>query len=229
MAHMPNQSYLSVWCPEFTEDRLLEHYAAFLGTVPFSAGKPGFDYLTIRAVDSTESPILEMDLRSVPLDPAGIIELSKDHLHSDCAYEARAHWDLWDFEPASAAGFRNEPQAVELFAHGEDYDDGAFNDNGHMRANLGFEDFFVGQAGILDVTSSGDAAPAQTPEDARFLEAMAWPENLEKYQEKTRDNIRKLLDWVRAVEKAIPGGRVRLWSEGEENLEARLEEILAAH
>jgi hypothetical protein len=38
---------------------------------------------------------------------------------------------------------------------------------------------------------------------------MAWPENLQRYQEKTRENIRKLLDWVRKVERAVPVERVR--------------------
>jgi hypothetical protein len=49
------------------------------------------------------------------------------------------------------------------------------------------------------------------------------------YQEKTRDNIKSLFAWVRKMEDALPVAKLRLWSEGEENFEARLEEILAAH
>jgi hypothetical protein len=48
------------------------------------------------------------------------------------------------------------------------------------------------------------------------------------YQEKTRENIKSLFAWVRRIENALPVDRLRLWSEGEENFEARLEEILAA-
>jgi hypothetical protein len=51
---------------------------------------------------------------------------------------------------------------------------------------------------------------------------------LQRYHEKTRENVRKLLDWVRRIEKAVAVEHLRLWSEGEENFEARLEEILAA-
>lgn len=227
MSIMSNQSFLSVWYNDFSEERMIERFGDFLATVPFSATKPGFSYLTIRAVDSSESPILEQDLRSVPLDPAGVIELVKDHLHPDCAYEAQAHWDLWSFDPSGGAGWRNEPQPIELICYGEDYDGGAYQENGHLQANLGFEHFFTGHAGLLGMNHR-PAAAAESPEEARFLEAMAWPENLEKYQERTRENIRRLMDWVRAIEKAIPDGRVRLWSEGEDNFEARLEEILAA-
>jgi hypothetical protein len=57
---------------------------------------------------------------------------------------------------------------------------------------------------------------------------MAWPDNLEKYRESTRESIRKLLEWLRRIEGAIPVERVQLWSEGEDNFEARLEEIAAA-
>jgi hypothetical protein len=35
------------------------------------------------------------------------------------------------------------------------------------------------------------------------------------------------MNWIRAVEGALPVERYRLWSEGEENFEARLDEILA--
>lgn len=227
MAFMSNQSYLGVWCNDFSEDRMIERFGDFLGTVPFSATKPGFSYLTIRAVDPTESPIFEQDLRSVPLDPAGIVELAKDHLHSDCAFEAQGHWDLWAFDPGNGAGWRDEPRPIELICYGQDYDGGAWEQNGHLQANLGFEHFFTGHAGLLGMHRDSTAA-AQSPEEARFLEAMAWPENLEKYQERTRENIRRLMEWVRTIERAVPEGRVKLWSEGEDNFEARLEEILAA-
>jgi hypothetical protein len=223
---MPNQSYLNVWCKDFPEERILERFGAFLGTVPFSAARPGFTHLTICAVDPSEVAILEQDLRAVPLDAAGIIEIARDHLHGDCSYEVRCHWDLSIFDGDSGKS-RIEPQPLEIFCHGEEYDGGFWRENGHFEVNFGFEHLFTGHAGVLGFRQ-GAHAPPQTPEEARFLEAMAWPENLEKYQEKTRENIRKLLDWVRRIEQAVPVERVRWWSEGEENFEARLEEILAA-
>ena len=45
--------------------------------------------------------------------------------------------------------------------------------------------------------------------------------------DKVAQNIRHLFQWLRTVEKALPIERYQLWSEGEENLEARLDEILA--
>ena len=228
MRFMSNQAYLSVWVRDFAEERILDTFGAFLGTVPFSAEKPGFAHLVIRAVDAAEAPIVEQDLRNIPLDEAGIVELSREHLNSDSAYEAQSHWDLWVWD-AAASKWQLEPQALEILCHGLDYDDGFWRENGHLEANLGFEHLFTGHAGLLGIRHNGKGrAAAESPEEARFLEAMAWPENLQAYQEKTRENIRKLLDWMRKIEKAVPVERVRLWSEGEENFEARLEEILAA-
>jgi hypothetical protein len=56
---------------------------------------------------------------------------------------------------------------------------------------------------------------------------MSQPQNLREYQEKTRENIKKLMDWMRSAEEALPVEKIPLWSEGEENFEARLDEILA--
>src|SRR5580693_1730960 len=118
---MSNQSYLSLWCTDFPESSILERLGAFLSTAPFSATKPGFTYLAIRAVDAAEAPILEHDLRAMPLDVAGIIELARDHLHNDSSFEVQCHWDLWVFDVATTR-WQLKPQAVEIFCHGEDYD-----------------------------------------------------------------------------------------------------------
>jgi hypothetical protein len=224
---MSNQSYLSVWCKDFTEEQMLERSESFLATVPFSASMPGFSGLVVRVIDSAETPLVEYDLRAAPQNANGIIELAREYAHGDAALEVRTHWDLWTCD-ATGCNWKNEPQPLEIFCHGPDYDNQFFRESGHFMVDFGFEHVFTGHAGLLGIRQT-QRRPAQSPEEARFLEAMAWPENLGKYQEKTRQNIRKLFDWVRQIEKAIPVERLRLWSEGEENFEARLEEILAVH
>jgi hypothetical protein len=221
---MANQALLSIWCKDFPEEKILGRFADFLATVPFSAAKPGFTYLVIRAVDFAETAVLEQDLRSVPHDPAGIIEIAQDHLHSDCAFEVRADWDLWGFE-GEPGRLRLQPQALEVSCFGEDFANEFWRERGHLEVDFGFEHFFTGHAGLLGIRQVAKAPP-QSPEEARFLDSMTQPANLQAYQEKTSENIKKLFDWVRRIEKAVPVEKVRLWSEGEENLEVRLEEIL---
>ena len=120
------------------------------------------------------------------------------------------------------------PEPLVLTCQGKMYDDGVAGTDGHFHADLGFEHFFTGHAGLLGL-HLGPKSPPHSEEEARFLEAMAWPDNLEKYQKQTRDNIRKLQDWIRRIESSLPVESTRLWSEGEENFEARLDEIVSAH
>jgi hypothetical protein len=223
---MSNQAYLSIWLKDFPEQSMLERFGDFLATVPFSAKQPGFTHLEIRAVDSTETPVFEQDFRSMPLDAPSIVELAKDYLHSDSGYAVRAHWDLGVFE-ADPPRWQQSPEPVELLCNGEDYDDGFWKENGHFEVNFGFEHLFTGHGGLLGIRQIARPAP-QSAEEANFLESMSKPPNLQMYQEKTRENIKSLFAWVRRIENALPVDRLRLWSEGEENFEARLEEILAA-
>jgi hypothetical protein len=226
MSGMANHAYLRVWCREFPEERILEVFGNFLETVPFSASRPGFTHLVIRAVDFAETPILEQDMRAVPLEPAGILEMARDHIQRDCALEVRADWDLWVYE-GEPARWQNLAQPLELSCYGEDFADGFWRENGHMGADLGFEHLFTGHSGLLGFRQTAPAAPA-SPEEARFLASMEEPANLQMYRDKTRENIRTLFNWVRQIESGVRVERIRAWSEGEENFEARLEEILAA-
>jgi hypothetical protein len=220
-----NLAYLSIWCREFSKDSILERLGSLLGTVPFSRAKPGFTHFTVRALEPSEWPVLEQDLRAAPFDAAGIVELAKDQLHSDCSYEVECAWDLWAWDAATDR-WKLDPQPLEIFCRGEEYDNGIWRENGHFEVNLGFEHLFTGHRGLL-AAETGENTPDESPEQTRFLEAMAWPENLIIYRQKTQENIRKLMDWAQRIEKAVPVERVRLWSEGDENFEGRLDEILA--
>lgn len=198
-------------------ERLLE-------TVPFSASQPGFGWLVMRAVDATESPLIEQDLRMQPATPAELLELVRDQIHADTALEAQASWDVWVFETASGK-WVEQPQPLLLLCCGEEYDNGVFQQFGHFQADVGFEHLFTGHGGLL--SGGGANSVPEHPIEAEFLAHMAVPENLREYREKTRQNIRLLMDWMQRIVKDPGVARCQLWSEGEENLEARLDEILA--
>ena len=222
---MPNRAYASIWIRNFDETNMLSHFEHFLATVPLADEPPGFTELVIRAVDSTETPLEEYDLRAQVFTPAEITELAREHHSADVSFEVAARWDLWirDMESAS---WKKKPERLTLFCFGPDYDHGIFAESGHLMADIGFEHMFTGHAGLLTPGSARVAQP-EHPDEARFLMWMSQPQNLREYQEKTRENIQRLMGWMRAAEEALPVERIRLWSEGEENFEARLDEILA--
>ena len=222
---MPNHAYASLWCRDGSETILLEEFEKFLATVPFAATHPGFTQLVIRAVAPTEAPVVEQDLRAVPSTAAEIRILAGEHWHADSAYETRAHWDLWTYETPGIR-WQLRPQPLDIFCYGEEYGEDAWQEDGHFLVEIGLEHLFTGHAGLLG--SRGQrVVTAEHPMEKEFLEAMTRPETLQSYQEKTRENIRKLFHWVAQAEAAVPIQRFRLWSEGEETFEARMEEILA--
>lgn len=223
---MANRAYASIWAADFSEETLIERWKQFLETVPFSSEQRGFTELVIRAVDTTETAIFEQDLRSGEYGAEVLAELAREHAHSDCAYETQAFWDLWTYDEGTGV-WKQKPQPIGIICYGTDFDEGMWKEQGHFLVDAGFEHFFTGHAGLLGFRRK-NAEPAKHPEEAAFVALMSQPENLQEYQEKTRQNIRKLYDWMTRVEQAIPVERYQLWSEGEENFEARMEEILAA-
>lgn len=222
---MANRAYASIWLGEVSEEILLERVRSFLGIVPLSAKLPGFSHLLIRAVDETEAPILEQDLRSIVADANMLVELMRSHVHADCSYETHAFWDLWIYDAASLQ-WELRPQPLGLWCFGEEFGERDWQKNGHFLVDAGFEHLFTGHAGLLG-SSEPDRGSIRHPDEQRFVSLMSLPQNLSVYREKTQENIRKLYEWMRKVEAALPVARITLWSEGEENFEARMEEILA--
>lgn len=225
MLRMANRAYASIWSRNCSEETLIEQWRAFLETVPFSKERPGFTELVIRAVDETEAPIVEQDLRSGEYGADVLVRLAREHTHADCAYETQAFWDLWTWDESSGQ-WAQKPQPLGIVCYGSEFNEDVWKEQGHFFVDVGFEHFFTGHAELLGFRH-GRAETTTHPDEANFVSVMSQPENLQTYQEKTQQNIRKLFDWMARIDAAIPIERYRLWSEGEDNFEARMEEILA--
>jgi hypothetical protein len=223
---MANHAYASFWTRDRGDDPMLDRFGHFLATFPFSASRRGFTGLVVRAVDPAEAPLVEHDLRGAHSGVAEVIALAREHDSPDCAYEVEAYWDLWQ-RNLDTGVWDKGPERVLLICNGRAYDNGVARTSGDFLADVGFEHLFTGHAGILG--SYGARSAPSDPVEAEFLAWMTHEEHLHQYYEKTRANIQLLLNWVTSVEKALPLERHSLSSEGEENLEARLDEILAVH
>ena len=222
---MANRAFVSLWTRDFQEETMLEQFERLLGTIPFSAARPGYTEFVIHAVDPSETVLIELDLRGQGVAATAVVALAREHQHADSSYEIHAHWDLCEYDLAASC-WAVRPQPMEILCHGTDYDSGVCAELGHFQVDIGFEHLFTGHGGLLGARAGAAAAP-QHPDEAAFLTAMASPGNLREYHQETRKNIERLMDWLRAVEEALPVERLRLWSEGEEDFEARLDEILA--
>src|SRR6516164_6379874 len=108
---MSNHAYISIWCKDFSELRILEQFGALLATVPFSASKPGFSNLVVRAVDATESPVLEQEVRAVRLDGSGVRGRGKDHVNDESGGGVGRDWDVWTYDEG-VARWELEPEPL---------------------------------------------------------------------------------------------------------------------
>lgn len=222
---MANRAYVSAWAGEYSEETQLAQFGRLLETVPLPESWRGFTSLVVRAVDAAESPLREWDLRSLPVGAADIMDLLREHSGGDMAYEVHAPWELWTFDMETGR-WKRTPQVLEITCHGSEYDSGIAAEQGHFLIGIGFEHLFTGHAGLLG-NHAGESAEAAQSEEEKFLAAIRTPERLHEYHERTRENIQYLFRWLQEAEAAVPLERYRLWSEGEENFEARLDEILA--
>ena len=75
---------------------------------------------------------------------------------------------------------------------------------GHFTADLGFEHFFTGHAGLLAPgAASNPFESSDHPIEHTFRQWMTAPGNLKEYHAKTRENIQQLFNWVESIERAL--------------------------
>src|ERR1700682_1475033 len=145
---MANHAYLRVWTRDYSLEKMLAEFARFLTTAPLSATQNSFSELTVQAVDATEIPVAEWDLRPLKVGPAEAAALAVQHLNADTAYSATEKGDLGGLDSESMK-WQHTPEPLVLACHGQQYDDGLAATAGHFMADLGFETYFTGAGGSL--------------------------------------------------------------------------------
>ncbi len=221
---MADQLYLSLWFPNF---RLASLPAALAGVLRQFAliaadGKPKSPFARVHAastfpIDWTESPTYQRiyvnDARAADTpDTAGsIIETAvaeaTEQLHDDCAYEFEMGWALWiPDSDAAEAGFdtawKLQHTRVKVTGFGPDFDNGAYDANGHIRVDFGLDTPWTFESG-----SDEDA-------DEESLD----PEAAKRIQQ----NVEKLLAFTLSVEKHCGISSRLLWTESGEPLAEKL-------
>jgi hypothetical protein len=189
---MADPLYLSVWFPHFRDTEIMPRLLSVVRQFPFSAMRPGIASVVVQPVSWSEPTILERRFRP-GLDPEQAIAIAGDMLHQDYAYMLEAYWDLWVPNEESDE-WTVEQRPVKFIAHGPDFDEGTYQQSGHVQVDFGLDTPFLFED--LDLT---DAA-----------------------EQRVRINVQKLVNFTNMVEKNTGiSGRV-LWSESEENLAQKL-------
>ena len=189
---MSDPLYLSLWFSDFSGPEMLPHAFAVLQQFPFSAQRPGISYFAVHPISWEEATVLE---RRFPagIDPGQATLIAAELVHDDYAYVFEAHWDLWTPDP-STQNWVLEPATVKFIVQGEEFDEGSYQQTGHIEVDFGLDSYFLQpEASLNDQTRA-----------------------------KIRDNVAKLVEFSASVEKNSGTSARLLWSESEESLAQKL-------
>ncbi|HTC47287.1 MAG TPA: hypothetical protein VK722_08185 [Candidatus Aquilonibacter sp.] len=189
---MPDPLFLSLWFPDFSGPEMLPHAFSVLQQFPFSAQRPGVSYLAVHPVSWSEATVLE---RRFPagIDPGQATLIAAELVHDDYAYVFQAYWDLWTPEETNA-NWVLEPATVKFIVQGQEFDEEAYQQTGHIQIDFGMDSYFLQPEVSLN----------------------------EQTQAKIRDNIAKLVEFSTNLEKNSGANSRLLWSESEDNLAQKL-------
>lgn len=189
---MPDPLYLSLWFPDFSGPAMLPHMLAVFQQFPFSAQRPGITYASVQPVSWNEASVLERRF-SPGIEPQEALVLAADLIHDDYAYVFDAYWDLWTPDE-TARQWRLLPSLVKFIMQGEEFDESAQEQTGHIQVDFGLDTPFLQEN--IDLT--------------------------EEAQAKVRENVGRLVEFTMKAEKNTRASGRLLWSESDENLAQKL-------
>jgi hypothetical protein len=197
---MADQLYLSLWYANFrfaelpvALDRVMRQFAAVSGNDRVRAA-------TVYPLSWNESPVYqrvygEKD-SAEEASPESAIAGAAELLHEDFAYEFEMMWELWVADGGGGldAVWKQEPRVVRITGFGPEFDEGAFEQNGQIRMDLGSDTPFLQEEVELDQQS------------AAYV----------------KQNVQKLVDLTVGIQKSAGAATRLLWSESGENLAQKL-------
>jgi hypothetical protein len=143
-------------------------------------------------VSWNEASVLERRF-SPGFAPEEAMVVAADLIHDDYSYVFEAYWDLWTPDESGQEWFL-VPSLVKFMVQGEEFDDGVYQETGHVEIDFGLDSLFVQENVALT----------------------------EETQAKIRDNVAKLIEFTKKVEMNTRATSRRLWSESEESLPQKL-------
>jgi hypothetical protein len=195
---MADTLYLSLWYPNLRLAELPDKLTAVLTAFAAHGGEPRVYAATVWPVNWSEAPIFQRVYGHGQrgAEPAQAVEDALELLHDDYAYDFQIGWSLWELERGGGldARWAREPRLVRVTGFGPLFDEAAYEQDGHIRIELGNDVPFLEEDADLDEVG------------ARHVE----------------DNVRQLVELAGAVEKSSGATARLLWNELGESLGARL-------
>ena len=194
---MADQLYLSLWFPGFRMDSLGSAIVSVLKQFSLVGGASTISAAAAYPISWNEAPAFQriyVDAEEAQIEQA--VAETMELMHDDFAYEFEIKWDLWTplTEGDLDVIWKKEPQIARVVGFGPEFDDRAYEQNGHVRVDLGLDTFFLHEDVELD------------PESAEYL----------------KRNVAILVDLTNAIQANCGISSRLLWSESGENLAQKL-------
>jgi hypothetical protein len=169
---MSDTLYLSLWYPNLRLAALPDKLVAVLGAFAAHGGEAGVYAATVWPVSWSESPVFQRvwgrsgSSANKGADLRQPVEETLELLHDDYAYEFQIGWSLWELEAGS--GFRlhgkgpvrgdlgldarwvRAPRLVRVTGFGPLFDEGNYEQDGHIRVDFGSDTPFLEEDLELD-------------------------------------------------------------------------------
>ncbi len=188
---MADQLYLSLWFPNFRTDALPDKLVCVLQQFARVSGDQRVSVATVTPLGWSESPVFQRIFVNDAVAEA------TENGHDDMAFEFEVKWELWQPEAAGEdfeATWRLAPWTVKVIGFGPEFDDGSYEQNGHIRVDFGLDTPWVLEDEELDKSAA----------------------------ERIQQNVEKLLAFTLSVEKHCGISSRLLWTESGEPLAEKL-------
>ncbi|AXC11768.1 hypothetical protein ACPOL_2446 [Acidisarcina polymorpha] len=200
---MADQLYLSLWFPNFRVAGLAPALVSVIRQFGRVGGSSRVAAATVYPISRTEAPTYQRIYSENEMEeaiPELAVAAATESLHDDFAYEFDLIWDLWTPEVGGGLDpiWRKEPSRVSVIGFGPEFDDGAYEQNGHIRVDFGIDTPFLHEDVDLDL-------PAVS---------------------RVKENVQLLVDFTNAVQEHCGISSRLLWSESGESLAQKLVERL---
>jgi hypothetical protein len=199
LKEMSDALYLSLWYPNLRLAALPDKLAAVLETFAAHSGEPTVYSATVWPVNWSESPVFQRvyGRGERGVEPKQAVEDALELLHDDYAYEFQIGWSLWELEPGAVGldpKWVRSPRLTRVTGFGPLFDEGTYEQEGHIRIDFGSDAPFLEEDADLDAIAAAHV----------------------------EQNVRQLVELTIAVEKGSGATARVLWSELGESLAQRL-------
>lgn len=196
---MADQLYLSLWFPNFRLEGLAPALVSVIRQFDAVGASSRVSAAAAYPISWNEAPVYQRIYdadESEQAIPELAVAAATELLHDDYAYEFELRWELWTPEVGGGLDpvWKKAPNPVRVVGFGPEFDEGAFEQNGHIRIDFGLDTSFLQEDVDLD------------PESAQ----------------KVHQNVQLLVDFTNAVQENCGISSRLLWSESGENLAQKL-------